>query len=106
MVKEFKKRRDYIVKRLNSMKDISCFNPPGAFYVFPNISKTYGKKTKKMTINNSSDFATYLLEEAKVAFVPGIAFGADDYVRVSYAISMEDIEKGMDRMEKALGELE
>jgi aspartate aminotransferase len=106
MVEEFKKRRDYIIKRLNSMKGISCFNPPGAFYVFPNVSKTYGKKTKKMTINNSSDFATYLLDEAKVAFVPGIAFGADDYVRISYAISMEDIEKGMDRMEKALGKLE
>ncbi|HUU50787.1 MAG TPA: pyridoxal phosphate-dependent aminotransferase [Nitrospinota bacterium] len=106
MVEEFKKRRDYIIKRLNSMKGISCFNPPGAFYVFPNVSKTYGKKTKKMTINNSSDFATYLLDEAKVAFVPGIAFGADDYVRISYAISMEDIEKGMDRIEKALGKLE
>lgn len=106
MVEEFKKRRDYIIKRLNSMKGISCFNPPGAFYVFPNVSKTYGKKTKKMTINNSSDFATYLLDEAKVAFVPGIAFGADDYVRISYAISMEDIEKGMDRMDKALGKLE
>lgn len=105
MVKEFKKRRDYIVGRLNSMENISCFNPPGAFYVFPNVSGTFGKKAGEMTIKNSSDFSTYLLEEAKIAFVPGIAFGADDYVRISYAVSMEDITEGMDRMEKAMEKL-
>ena len=105
MVKEFKKRRDYIVGRLNSMEGISCFNPPGAFYVFPNVSGTFGKKAGEMTIKDSSDFSTYLLEEAKIAFVPGIAFGADDYVRISYAVSMEDITEGMDRMEKAMEKL-
>ena len=105
MVKEFKKRRDYIVERLNSMEGISCFNPPGAFYVFPNVSGTFGKKAGDMTINNSSDFVSYLLEKAEIAFVPGIAFGADNYVRISYAVSMKDIKEGMDRLEKALDKL-
>jgi aspartate aminotransferase len=105
MVKEFKKRRDYIVERLNSMEGISCFNPPGAFYVFPNVSGTFGKKAGDMTINNSSDFVSYLLEKAEIAFVPGIAFGADNYVRISYAVSMNDIKEGMDRLEKALDQL-
>jgi aspartate aminotransferase len=105
MVGEFKKRRDYIVKRLNEMEGISCFNPPGAFYVFPNVSGTFGKKAGDKVMNNSNNFSTYLLEEAKIAFVPGIAFGADDYVRISYAVSMKDITEGMDRMEKALSKL-
>jgi aspartate aminotransferase len=105
MVKEFEKRRTYIVKRLNSMPGVSCFNSTGAFYVFPNISALYGKSYNGAVINNSSDFAAYLLENAKVALVPGVAFGADNYARLSYACSMENIEKGMDRIEAAIKEL-
>jgi len=102
MIKQFEKRRTYIVSRLNSMPGVTCFNSTGAFYVFPNFSSFYGKSFEGKQINNSSEFAAYLLENAKVALVPGIAFGADNYARLSYACSMENIEKGMDRIEEAI----
>ena len=105
MVAEFDKRRRYIVKRLNNMDGVSCFTPKGAFYVFPNFSGLYGRSFKGKAIENSTDFADYLLGEAKVAVVPGIAFGADDFARLSYATSMENIEKGLDRIEAAIGDL-
>jgi aspartate aminotransferase len=88
---EFSKRREFAFKKLNSIPGISCVNAKGAFYLFPNISKV-GLK--------SSDFCAKLLEQQKVAAVPGIAFGADDYLRISYATSMANIEKGLDRMDK------
>lgn len=102
MIKQFEIRRTYIVSRLNSMPGVTCFNSTGAFYVFPNFSSLYGKSFEGKSINNSSDFAAYLLENAKVALVPGIAFGADNYARLSYACSMENIEKGMNRIEEAI----
>ena len=105
MVAEFDKRRRYIVKRLNTMDGVSCFTPKGAFYVFPNFSGLYGRSFKGKAIENSTDFADYLLGEAKVAVVPGIAFGADDFARLSYATSMENIEKGLDRIEAAIADL-
>jgi aspartate aminotransferase len=105
MCVEFEKRRTYIVDRLNAMPGVSCFKSTGAFYVFPNFSGVYGKSFNGKMISNSSDFAAYLLEEAKVALVPGIAFGADKYARLSYAISMENIKKGMDRIEEAINNL-
>jgi aspartate aminotransferase len=93
MVKAFDKRRVYMHKRLNNMKCIKCNEPEGAFYCFPDITGT------KMT---SIEFSSRLLEEALVAVVPGIAFGSDKHVRLSYAASMEDIKKGMDRMQEWL----
>ncbi len=105
MVAEFDKRRRYIVKRVNAMDGVSCFMPKGAFYVFPNFSGLYGRSFKGKTIENSTDFADYLLSESKVAIVPGIAFGADDFARLSYATSMENIEKGLDRIEAAISDL-
>ena len=106
MCVEFEKRRSYIVERLNAMPGVSCFRSTGAFYVFPNFSCAYGKSTPQGNkINNSTDFAAYLLEDAKVALVPGVAFGADKYARLSYAISMENIKKGMDRIEEAINNL-
>ncbi len=102
MAVEFDKRRNYIVERLNAMPGVTCFKATGAFYVFPNFSGVYGKSFNGRAINNSSDFAAYLLEEAKVAIVPGVAFGADKYARLSYASSMENIRKGMDRIEAAI----
>lgn len=105
MLSEFDKRRSYIVERLNAMDSVSCFTPKGAFYVFPNFSGLYGRSFKGKAIENSTDFADYLLGEAKVAIVPGIAFGADDFARLSYATSMENIEKGLDRIEAAIGDL-
>lgn len=99
---EFDKRRKYMVDRLGRMKGISCMMPVGAFYAFPRISSLFGKSANGNVINNSSDLAAYLLEEAKVALVSGDAFGADQYIRLSYATSMENIQKGLDRIETAV----
>jgi aspartate aminotransferase len=88
---EFSRRRTFAWKKLNSIPGISCVNAKGAFYLFPNIAKTGLKST---------EFCARLLETEKVAAVPGIAFGADDYLRISYATSMANIEKGLDRLEK------
>jgi aspartate aminotransferase len=88
---EFSQRREFAWKKLNSIPGISCVNAKGAFYLFPNISKTG---------LNSTEFCAKLLEQQKVAAVPGIAFGADDYIRLSYATSMANIEKGLSRIEQ------
>jgi len=88
---EYGRRRNYAWKALNGMPGVTCVNARGAFYLFPNIAKL-GLK--------SSEFCSRLLEAEKVAAVPGIAFGADDYIRLSYATSMANIEKGLARMEK------
>jgi aspartate aminotransferase len=102
-VAEFDRRRRTIVDRLNKIPGVSCLLPQGAFYVFPNFSRVYGKKTPSgKVIDGSSSLAAYLLEDHKVASVPGVAFGADDYQRLSYATSMENIEKGIDRIEEAI----
>ncbi len=106
MVAEFDKRRRYIVDRVNAIPGISCLLPKGAFYVFPNIAELKGRKYKGETITNSSRISDFLLEEARIATVPGVGFGADDYIRISYATSMSNIEKGLDRMQEALRELE
>ena len=105
MVIEYEKRRTYIVKRLNAMPGVTCFNSTGAFYVFPNFSSYYEKSFNARLIRNSTDFADYLLEEARVAVVPGIAFGEDRYARLSYVVSMDNIALGMDRIEEALANL-
>lgn len=102
---EFDKRRKYMVDRLNRIKGMSCLMPVGAFYAFPKVSQLFGKSVNGRRIANSSDLAAYLLEEAKVALVSGDAFGADAYVRLSYATSMENITKGLDRIEQAAGKL-
>lgn len=96
---EFKKRRDYMVDRINSIDNISCVKPEGAFYVMMNISKLLNKKFDGVKIENSLQFSDMLLEKEKVAVVPGIAFGVDNYVRLSYATSIGNIQKGLDRIE-------
>lgn len=101
MRQEFEKRRDHLVKELNSIPGISCKMPKGAFYAFPNIEKILGKNG----INSSMDLSIYLLEKALVAVVPGSAFGAEGYIRISYATSMENLSKGINRIRKALEEL-
>ena len=88
---EYAKRRTRAWQMLNAMPGITCVNSKGAFYLFPNISGT-GLK--------SADFCARLLEQEKVAAVPGIAFGADDYIRISYATSLANIEKGLGRMDR------
>ena len=102
MVSEFQRRRNYVYMRLQSIPEISCFKPKGAFYLYPNFSTFYGKEYKNTLIRNSYGLAYFLLKEANVAVVPGGAFGTDDFIRISYATSMENLEKGMDRIIEAL----
>lgn len=103
MVQEFDKRRRYIVERLNKIRGVSCLLPQGAFYAFPRVSDLYKRKIAGQTVANSFELINLLLEKAFVAFLPGAPFGADDYIRISYATSMANIEKGIDRFEKFLG---
>ncbi|MFH1783711.1 MAG: pyridoxal phosphate-dependent aminotransferase [bacterium] len=100
MVSEFSRRRDYIVKRLNAMEGISCIKPRGAFYVFPDISGLIGKTFSGKSIKSPMELAQVLLAEARVAVVPGEAFGVDCNMRLSYATSMKNITKGLDRIEE------
>lgn len=100
MREEFIKRRNYIVEALNNIKGVKCTLPQGAFYAFPNVSYyTAGK------LENDMRLTEYLLEEAKVAVVPGSAFGKEGYIRLSYATSMENIQKGVSRIKEALEKL-
>lgn len=105
MVKAFEKRRDYLVRRLNKMAGVRCDLPKGAFYVFPNISNLFGSSWGGNIIEDSFDVAKYLLEKALVAVIPGAPFGADGHIRLSYATSLENIEKGADRIEETLARL-
>jgi len=91
----FKERRDFVVKYLNSINGLSCLKPNGAFYVFPNCKKLLGKKTKLKT---DKDFVEKLLEESLVAVVQGSAFGLDGYFRISYATSMDNLKKALERI--------
>lgn len=102
MKKHFKARRDYMVERINSLDGISCKKPNGAFYIIMNISDILGKEYYGKVINTSDDFAELFLKIAKVAVVPCTGFGAPEYVRWSYATSMENIKEGLDRLEKFL----
>lgn len=99
MVKEFDKRRLYMVERLDKIKGIDYIVPKGAFYIMVNVSSTYGKEINGNKIIDSMSFSRELLENKNVAVVPGIAFGLDNYIRLSYATSIENIEKGLDRIE-------
>ncbi len=105
MVQEFAKRRNLIVERLNAIKGISCLKPQGAFYVFPNIRGLFKKGTGGKILKVPCDVADYLLEEAKVAVVPGEDFGSKEHIRISYAASLIEIEKGCDRLAAAVAKL-
>lgn len=101
-ITEYDRRRRFMVDRLNAMDGVSCLMPEGAFYVFPDVSGLYGRSFNGKPIGGSVEFCDYMLEEQKIAMVPGVGFGADNYVRLSYAISMDDIEKALDRFEAGL----
>jgi aspartate aminotransferase len=105
MKKAFLPRRDFIVGELTAIPDVTCVVPKGAFYVFPNFSTYYGRSVKGRRIDGSVTLADYLLEEALLATVPGIAFGCDEFIRFSFATSMSTIEEGMKRLRKALADL-
>jgi aspartate aminotransferase len=96
MLAEYRRRRDFVVNRLLQIPGISITMPKGAFYAYPNISVAY----RSGKVKNSLQFATALLDQAQVAVVPGEAFGTDDHVRISYATSMTELERGLDRIHK------
>jgi len=107
MRKAFQERRDYTVSALKDIPGVDCLNPGGAFYVFPNVSAFYGKSwmpegDSPRTIGGSDDLAAYLLEAYEVAVIPGSGFGADDNIRLSYATSMQNIQRGVARISEAL----
>lgn len=99
---EFEKRGRYIYERLNAIKGVKCDQPTGAFYAFPDVSGHFGRTIGGTKITGSMDFATALLEQAQVALVPGEPFGCPENVRLSFACSLAQIEKGLDRIEKWL----
>jgi len=102
MAEEFNKRRIYMVERINKIKGLKSNKPQGAFYVMVNIDEYIGKEIKGKIIRGSIDFANALIEGANVAVVPALPFGMDNYIRISYATSIENIEKGLNRIEEFL----
>lgn len=104
MKKEFEKRRDFMAETINSINGLSCRKPQGAFYIMVNFTQLLGRTFKGKKINSSLDFANLLLDEAKVAVVPGIAFGDDKYIRLSYATSIENIKEGLRRIKEIVEE--
>ena len=104
MRKAFDERRKYMVKRLNSIEGIFCLTPAGAFYAFPNVGKILERSIEYngRKINNSFDLSNFILKEAEVALIPGSAFEAEGYLRLSYSTSLVDIKEGLDRIEEIL----
>jgi aspartate aminotransferase len=101
MRRAFAERRNVIVERLNAIPGVQCVKPDGAFYVFPNVSALFSA-----SMPSSDALAEHLLAEARIAVVPGSGFGAPDYIRLSYATSMEQIQEGLDRLAAAAKALE
>lgn len=100
MVEEFKKRRDFLIEKLSAIEGLKVNRPPGAFYIFPDVSRFLGNRFK-----TSNELVMYILEKFHVALVSGDAFGNPDCVRISYATSMENLKKAIDRLTKAFEEL-
>ena len=105
MTAEFKRRRDYIHAALTAIPGVTSTMPGGAFYLFPNVSSFYGKSYNSFKVKNSDDMAQFLIKEAQVVTVPGSGFGANNNIRLSYACSMQDLEKAVSRMKDALAKL-
>ena len=103
MVEEFAKRKEYAFKRLSAMKDIRCSDPEGAFYLLPDVSAYYGKGNGERIIQDSFDMCDYILQEVRVALVPGGAFLSPNTIRVAYTNSMDSIKEGI---EAALAKLQ
>ncbi|EGJ46638.2 aspartate aminotransferase [Ruminococcaceae bacterium D16] len=105
MVEEFKRRKDYVVQRLNAMEGITCPDVKGAFYVYPDVQPYLGKRFGDKVIENAVDLCQYLLDEALISTVPGEAYNVPGKIRISYSNSMENLEKALDRLEHALVQL-
>ena len=106
MAAEYARRRDFAWSYLFNIPGITCAKPAGAFYLFPNVSACFGKSYKGKTINNATELAAMLLDEFKVAIVPGVAFGDDNYLRLSYALSMDILEEGLGRIKSLIDKLQ
>ena len=105
MVAEFKKRKDFLVKGLRDIPGVTCYDPRGAFYVFPNFNCVIGKKYNGRVIENSTIWTEMLLDEFHTAVVPGVEFGKEGYLRLSFATSMDIIQKGLERITQAAASL-
>jgi aspartate aminotransferase len=101
----FKKRRDLLISLFKEIPNVYCNNPGGAFYLFPEVSFYFGKKYGETIIKDAKDLCMYLLNVGHVALTPGGAFGAPNYIRLSYATSEENIREAANRIKKALAEL-
>jgi aspartate aminotransferase len=101
MLAEYRKRRDFVIRRLREIPGVKCAEPKGAFYAYPNVSTALGKKG----IQNTLQFSERLLAEAHVAVVPGEAFGTRQHVRISYATFMKELERGLDRIHRFIADL-
>jgi len=102
MRQAFEERRNAIAQRFDEIEGVTYVKPQGAFYIFPDVSAHYGRTIKGRTIKGSMDLTAYLLEEAGVGVVPGNGFGADGHIRLSFATSLKEIHRGLDRIKKAL----
>jgi aspartate aminotransferase len=105
MVAAFEKRRDHMTSRLESLPGVRVIRPTGTFYIFANFSSYYGRAYDDQVIGSSLDLSAYLMDKVHLAVVPGVAFGEDSCLRFSFAISMEQIDQGMDRLSEALSAL-
>src|SRR5581483_5276228 len=101
MLAEYRTRRDFVVQRLRQIPGVTCAEPRGAFYAYPNIGAALGRSG----IANTLQFSERLLEQAHVAVVPGEAFGTDKHVRISYATSLHELERGLDRLHQFIVDL-
>jgi aspartate aminotransferase len=106
MVDAFAKRREVMIEGLSEIEGLVCNRPEGAFYLFPKVSDLFGKRFNGNPINDASDLCMYLLNEAHVATVPGTAFGAANYIRLSYAASEEELKEALRRIKNAIEALE
>ncbi len=105
MMREFERRAEFVYERLRRIPNIRCPKPQGAFYVFPNVSAYLNEKAGGPVLKTGDDLAAYLIDTAHVAVVGGSDFGAPEHIRISYANSMENLERGLDRIEAALRKL-
>jgi aspartate aminotransferase len=101
MWEAYRERRAWLIPAINSIDGLCCAHPDGAFYIFPEVRSFFGKGS----VYDSQSLATYLLDEAGVAVIPGSAFGSDDHVRISYAVTMDRLQEGVRRIESALKKL-
>jgi aspartate aminotransferase len=106
MVTEFKIRRDLLIDLLTKIDGVTCYRPVGSFYAFPDFSAFYGKSFQGQPVKGSIELCKFILKEAKVALVPGVAFGADNNIRISFATTQENIRQGVERIAKAVASLQ